>query len=100
MAHGAGHPPTGPAGHIVYVGPNGNLYTVRPDGTDTRALTSDGTSTTPYAQPTWSPNGRGLLAVRLREGLQALASPVAGLGVVAPPGSARQPPRNLPPGLA
>jgi hypothetical protein len=47
-APGAGRAATVPTGQIVYVGLTGNLYLVRPDGTDRRALTSDGSRTTPF----------------------------------------------------
>jgi len=40
---------------IVVNGMDGNVYTIRPDGTDGRMLTCDASTNKKYRQPTWSP---------------------------------------------
>ncbi|MFQ5796592.1 MAG: TolB family protein [Candidatus Bipolaricaulia bacterium] len=56
---------------IAYIGSDGNVYTVKVDGTDTQALTTDalisrtGTGVT-YLYPTWSPGSRHLAFVGTR----------------------------------
>lgn len=42
---------------LLIQGVDGNLYTVRPDGSQRTALTNDATSLHQYLQPTWSPTG-------------------------------------------
>lgn len=46
-----------PGNRLLIQGVDGNLYTMRPDGSDRRAITNDATSLRQYAQPTWSPSG-------------------------------------------
>jgi TolB protein len=49
-------PSTVPAvNRLVVVGGDGNIYTVRPDGTDRIGLTADASARHIYQQPTWSP---------------------------------------------
>ncbi len=57
-------------GLIAYVGTDGNIYTVNPDGEDQRSITSDaqlspdsGEGLQFYQFPTWSPNGERLAFV-------------------------------------
>ena len=64
---------------IAYVGPDGNVFTIRPDGSDSRRLTSTGLRSTFeghvlarghglrvfYTWPTWSPDGNKLAASRV-----------------------------------
>jgi TolB protein len=42
---------------LLIQGADGNLYTVRPNGSERVALTNDATSLHQYLQPTWSPTG-------------------------------------------
>lgn len=42
---------------LLVQGTDGNLYTVRPDGTDRLAITTDASPRRQYLQPTWSPSG-------------------------------------------
>ncbi len=42
---------------LLVQGADGNLYTIRPDGTAQFAVTNDATSRRQYVQPTWSPSG-------------------------------------------
>lgn len=46
-----------PSNRLLIQGVDGNLYTVRPDGSERVALTNDATSLHQYLQPTWSPTG-------------------------------------------
>ena len=64
---------------IAYVGADGNIFTIRPDGTDSRRLTNTDLRVGPaghvlaqvtasevvYAWPTWSPAGEKLAASRI-----------------------------------
>lgn len=50
---------------IALVGDDGNLYTIRPDGSDRHALTDDASSTRRYSSPTWSPDGARLAWVEV-----------------------------------
>lgn len=89
------------AGHIAYVGPNGNIYEARPDGAGTRALTSDGSAASPYAKPLWSTNGSALLAIRFATGLGAFrSSGPAGLWLISTSGGARRLTTDVPRGYA
>jgi Tol biopolymer transport system component len=98
---GASHPAKQSSGHIAYVGSDGNVYVVQPDGTGKSALTADGTRDTPYALPQWSPNGTGILALRYVEGLQAFKKmATAGLYLISPTGGSRQLVSNVPRGFA
>lgn len=100
-AHGASHLAGRPSGRIAYVGSDGNLFVVQPDGTGKIALTSDGSKDLPYAQPEWSPTGAGILALRYAQGLQAFQHMGAtGLYLVSPSGGARQLVVNIPRGYA
>ena len=69
---------------IVYLGPDGTVYTINPDGTDARRLTSTDVRASAgghvlaqgidiqvsYAWPTWSPDGTKLATTRMSlEGL-------------------------------
>ena len=63
-----------PVNRIAYISADGNLFTIRPDGTDSRKLTSNDLRVGPpppvqaqiagaqvfYAWPTWSPDGNSL----------------------------------------
>ena len=49
---------TGAEGRLVVVGLDGNLSTMRSDGTDRLALTTDAGPGVQFTQPTWSPDGR------------------------------------------
>ena len=67
---------------IAYIGEDGNLYTIRPDGADRQRLTSE--ASVPFVQvlqaqrdqenrvfytwPTWSPDGRNLAVSRVATG--------------------------------
>ncbi|MCH7755846.1 PD40 domain-containing protein [candidate division KSB1 bacterium] len=70
-----------PVDRITYVGPNGDLFIINPDGTNQLKLTGasqvaagvPGVLAAPmldlnnfYAWPTWSPDGRKLAASRVR----------------------------------
>ncbi len=62
-----------PLGLIAYVGKDGNIYTTDRDGKQTGAITQDGERVQDsepirsiYQYPTWSPNGRRLAFVGLR----------------------------------
>jgi TolB protein len=46
-----------PTNRLLVQGVDGNLFTMRPDGSDRIALTNDATSRRQYLQPTWSPTG-------------------------------------------
>jgi TolB protein len=46
-----------PSNRLLVQGVDGNLYTIRPDGSERAALTNDATSLRQYIQPTWSPSG-------------------------------------------
>ena len=46
-----------PANRLLIQGGDGNLYTVKPDGSERVALTNDASSLHQYNQPTWSPTG-------------------------------------------
>jgi TolB protein len=46
-----------PSNRLLVHGVDGNLFTIRPDGTDRVALTNDASSLHQYMQPTWSPSG-------------------------------------------
>ena len=100
-AHGASYAKArGTAGRIVYVGADGNLYLIQPDGTGKRALTTDATATSPYAEPAWSASGAGILAIRFGLGLQAIKASTTGLWLASPSGGARQLLGNVPRGFA
>lgn len=45
-----------PGNRLVIQGIDGNLYTTRPDGSESIALTSDASARRRYSQPTWSPS--------------------------------------------
>lgn len=99
--YGAGHPAgRHSSGRIVYVGNDGNLYLIAPDGTGRRALTTDATQPTAYVAPTWSPSGQGILALRFARGLGAANAATAGLWLVSPSGGARQLLTSVPRGFA
>jgi TolB protein len=59
---------------IVVQGADGNLYTIRPDGTDRVALTEDGTETLVYRQPTWSPDADRIAWVEITGSEAGLSS--------------------------
>jgi TolB protein len=46
-----------PSNRLLIQGVDGNLYTVRPDGSERVTITNDATSLHQYTQPTWSPTG-------------------------------------------
>lgn len=46
-----------PGNRLLVQGADGNLYTIRPDGSERVAITNDATSLHQYSQPTWSPTG-------------------------------------------
>ena len=46
-----------PTNRLLVQGVDGNLFTIRPDGSERAALTNDATSHHQYLQPTWSPSG-------------------------------------------
>lgn len=46
-----------PTNRLLVQGVDGNLFTVRPDGSDRVAITNDASSLRQYVQPTWSPTG-------------------------------------------
>ena len=51
---------------IAYISSDGNLFTIRPDGTDARKLTvTDLRGRVSYAWPTWSPDGTSLAVSRV-----------------------------------
>ncbi len=70
--------PETPVNRIAYVGTDGNLFTIEPDGTDSRRLTSTDLRVGPrggilaqgidsqviYTWPTWSPDSKKLAASR------------------------------------
>ncbi len=67
-----------PVNRIAYQGTDGNIYTVAPDGSDVKALTTDGQSGEQAQRinrtPTWSPDGRQVAFVKVSlaaGGLQA-----------------------------
>ena len=90
----------GVGGRVAYVGADGNVYVAGRDGSGKRALTSDGTTASPYAALTWSPSGTGLLALRYAFGLQAVKSPVVGLWLVSSSGGSRRLAPAIPRGFA
>ena len=99
--------PTAPAatsrvtGHIAYVGANGNIFVARPDGTDKRALTNNGTTDPSYNAPLLSSKGGDILAVRFATGLGAFkGSDTAGLWLVPSSGSVRRLTTDVPRGYA
>ena len=49
--------PASPAGRIVVQGRDGNVYTVKPDGSNRYPVTTDASTRRQYQQPTWSPDG-------------------------------------------
>ncbi|MFN8498221.1 MAG: hypothetical protein U0641_10230 [Anaerolineae bacterium] len=72
---------------IAYLGVDGNIHTVRPDGSDPQALTTDGGAgpgaSRLYRFPTWSPDGRyvAFIDVKSQGGAtdtQLVAAPVGG----------------------
>jgi TolB protein len=46
-----------PSNRLLVQGIDGNLYTMRPDGSERVLLTNDASSRHQYIQPTWSPSG-------------------------------------------
>ena len=56
---------------IAYVSNDGDIYTIRPDGSDRKQLTDEGTldstdeDATFYSWPTWSPDGQRLVVSRV-----------------------------------
>ena len=46
-----------PSNRLLVQGIDGNLYTMRPDGSERVLLTNDASSHHQYIQPTWSPSG-------------------------------------------
>ncbi|MFN8476173.1 MAG: hypothetical protein U0822_28665 [Anaerolineae bacterium] len=72
---------------IAYLGVDGNIHTVRPDGSDPQALTTDGEAGTTashlYRFPTWSPDGRyvAFIDIKSQAGTtdsQLVAAPAGG----------------------
>ncbi len=59
---------------IVVQGADGNLYTIRPDGTDRVSLTEDGAGLRVYRQPTWSPDAGRIAWVEITGSEQGLSS--------------------------
>ncbi len=53
-------------GRLVVIEPDGNLLTMRPDGSDPVALTDEAGLGVQFFQPTWSPDGRRVAWVELR----------------------------------
>ncbi len=87
-------------GHIAYVGANGNIFVVRPDGTDKRALTNTGATDPTFNAPLLSSKG-DVLAVRFAAGLGAFkGSDTSGLWLVPSSGAARRLTTNVPRGYA
>ncbi len=97
-------PPKSPAaprsiGHIAYVGANGNIFVVRPDGTDKRALTNNGAADPSYNAPLLSPTGADVLATRFATGLGAFkGSDTSGLWLIPSSGAPRRLTPNVPRG--
>lgn len=52
---------------LLVLGDDGNLFTVKPDGSATQALTTDANRALVYAQPTWSPTGEHIGWARLEQ---------------------------------
>src|SRR5262245_50467583 len=50
------------ASAIVFVGPDGNVWRVAPDGSDLHRLTEDATPRAPYRDPSLARDGRVLAA--------------------------------------
>ena len=50
----------------MVVGLDGNLSTMRPDGTDRVALTTDAGPGVQFTQPTWSPDGQRIAWIEIR----------------------------------
>ncbi len=80
---------SGAVNRIAYQGSDGNIYTIRPDGSDQRALTTDGEAgpgaTRLYRFPTWSPDGRyvAFIDIKAQGGAtdsQLVAAPADGGG--------------------
>ncbi|MCE2405762.1 MAG: PD40 domain-containing protein [Dehalococcoidia bacterium] len=80
-----------PGNRIAYIGPDGNVYTIRPDGAGSRRLTDNdvrvgsaggvlaqGQAQTRviYAWPTWSPDGTTLAASRIAVEPNAISASV------------------------
>jgi TolB protein len=59
-AQGAPAARTGDAGVLAVQSATGNIFTVRPDGSDRRDFTSDASPQHQYRQPAWSPDGAAL----------------------------------------
>jgi TolB protein len=57
--------PASPANRIVVQGRDGNVYTVRPDGSNRYPVTTDATRRRHYQQPTWSPDGTQIALGRM-----------------------------------
>jgi hypothetical protein len=72
-----------PAGLIAYVGDDGNIWTIRPDGSEQKQVTQDGglsAQSAHYLDLSWSPSGRYLAVWRI--------GPAAGVTGDIRPGSA------------
>jgi hypothetical protein len=53
----ASQPPVVTDNVIAYAGPDGNIWTILPDGYNRKRITSGGTPQRPFIQPSWSPDG-------------------------------------------
>src|SRR6516162_5135341 len=52
------------SGVLAFIGPDGNVWTMSANGGSKRRITTDGTPEAPYAAPSWSRDGRGLMSIR------------------------------------
>ena len=100
-----------PGNRIAYIGPDGNVYTIRPDGTGSRRLTDNDIRVGPagnilaqgsdatqgrvvYAWPAWSPDGTTLAVSRIVVEPQSVSASV--LIVDAATGTSRKIYDNVP----
>ena len=50
-----------PSNRLVVLGRDGNIYTIKPDGSEKFSLTDDASRRHQYSQPTWSPDGEQIV---------------------------------------